>query len=73
MSILRPGRGLPRDAAVDRTWEGSGEETLEQSQCHLLAFSLWRGELGRPGEGVDDISISSEMINKVEAQVMQWD
>ena len=49
------------------------KKLLKLSKIHLFAFSLWRGELGRPGEGVDDISISSEMINKVEAQVMQWD
>ena len=32
--------------------------------CYLFAFSLCRGELGRPGEGVDDISINSGNIQQ---------
>ena len=36
------------------------KKLLKLSKIHLFAFSLWRGELGRPGEGVDDISVSSE-------------
>ena len=38
------------------------KKLLKLSKIHLFAFSLWRGELGRPGEGVDDISVNSENV-----------